>query len=228
MDREATQSLVILDGGLPALVAAAIESERMLADDGAAALVLPCGTARVAIAEQRAAVQSQARFFRFETVESTIPQLSADLSPGTADTLTLLAAVEAARRYNCRRIVWPVQFHSDHDTLVRNLEPIAGAIDRAQLMGRLAMIEEAGFAGNAGLAIETPLVDLTDGQIADLVVDLDAPAYLAWWWRRLSDPGAELAAEQERRVWLAALRTAGWIRTEATPAATGAIVGEGG
>ncbi|MBK7405315.1 MAG: hypothetical protein IPJ41_11955 [Phycisphaerales bacterium] len=216
MEGASRQTLILSDGGLPALVAAAIEAERSLAEGGGGAMLLPWASLPAAQAEQQAAAHAQARFFRFQVLEDVSPTPIPSRAHGASQTMLLVAAAEAASRHGCERVVWPLQFHSDHETIGRHIEAIAGAVDRAQLVGRLAMLDTP--PGAEAVPVEVPLVDLTDAQLADLVVDLDAPAYLAWWWRRLSDPGAELAAEQERGPWLAALRNAGWIRQEPSPA----------
>jgi len=204
------------------MVAASIEAERAVSGGGAAgpASLLPWPTRPALAPAQLTAVGSLARFYRLGLAEA--PRLcAADVteSAGLIDTLALLAAVEVAGKCGCRRVVWPVQFASDHDTLPGQLERIAAAIDRALLVSRLSLLD-----GPDEIAIETPLVDLTDGQAADLVVDLDAPAYLCWWWRRLSEPNAEAEAAPERRRWLTALREAGWVQgsPEARVSATAA------
>lgn len=218
MSTETPSAIIISDGGLPALVAAAIEAERAISGgrpDGSGAapasiLLWPSGP--VLASAQFTAVTSQARFYRHHLADT--PQLCAHgATPSTTlvDTLGLLAAVEVARAAGCGRVVWPVQYHSDHDSLPGELDRIAGAVDRALLVTRLGMLD--GVCARVEVTIETPLVDLTDSQIADLVVDLDAPAYLCWWWRRLGDPEAESLAAPERKAWLTALRDAGWVQT---------------
>ena len=218
-------TLVISDGGLPALVAAAIEAERVASagdrGGGAPALLMPWVTEPTLVDTQLKAVSSQAKFLRQDLLEpAPIHALAAGTSAAFLDTLGLLAAVEVARANGCPRIVWPSHAHATDDTLEADIERIACAVDRALLVERLAGLESdiTGAAGPdrwhaaaAELAIETPLVDLTDAQLADLVVDLDAPAYLCWWWRPVPDPAAETVAKAERSAWLAALRCAGWV-----------------
>lgn len=203
-------AILISDGGLPAVVAAAIEAERTLSGGGGAAAIMPWPGRPELAQSQFAAVRSQARFHRLELVET--PRLCApdiDASDGLLDTLALLAGLEAARTSGAARVVWPVQFHADDNTLTDQLDRIGAAIDRALLVARLDLLDRG-----EEIAIETPLVDLTDRQLADLVVDLDAPAYLCWWWRRLPDPQAEAVGAPERKSWLAALRDVGWVQSD--------------
>ena len=215
MTDQPPSAIIISDGNLPALVAAAIEAERAISGGGGAASLMPWPAGPELAAAQVTAVGSQARFHRLALAEP--PRLcAADIaaSPGLLDTLALLAAVEAARAVGTTRVVWPVQFHADHDSLPELLDRIGAAIDRALLVSRLTLLDNPGTTGGE-VTIETPLVDLTDRQLADLVVDLDAPAYLCWWWRRQADTAAESLAAAERKAWLSALRDAGWVQSGA-------------
>lgn len=211
------QTLLITDGGLPALVAAAIEAERLASagesGGGAPALLMPW-VADPALAEtQLTAIASQAKFFRHDLLEAApIRDFAAGTSASFVETLGLLAAVEVARANGCSRIVWPAHAHATDDTLAEDIDRMAAAVDRALLVQRIAMLDPASPGSpRSELTIETPLVDLTDAQLADLVVDLDAPAYLCWWWRALPEPKTEQAAAAERTAWKAALRHAGWV-----------------
>lgn len=210
----APSAIVISDAGLPAVVGAAIEAERAISGGGGGVpALMPWPTDPVLAECQYAAAKSHARFLRLALLDA--PRLcAADISASTGliDTLGLLAAVELARTSGATRVVWPVHYHADDATLPGWLDQVASAVDRALLTSRLALLDSG-----AEVTIETPLVDLTDRQTADLVVDLDAPAYLAWWWRRRPEPPAEALAVQERRAWLDALRDAGWV--QADPAA---------
>jgi len=234
------QTLLITDGGLPALVAAAIEAERAASADGnggggghrleagatgggksggksggGGALLMPWVTDPTLADAQLAAVSSQARFLRHELLEpAPIREFAAGTSPAFLDSLGLLVAVEVARANGCGRIIWPTHTHSTDDTLASEIEGIAASVDRALLVERLAMLDVTTPGESAGaddITIETPLVDLTDAQLADLVVDLDAPAYLCWWWRSVPGEAAERIAEGERAAWKRALHGAGWV-----------------
>ncbi len=212
MSTDAPSAIIIADGGLPALVAAAIEAERAISGGGGGASLMLWPASPLLASAQFTAVTSQARFLRLGLTDT--PQLSlngTEASTTLRDTLGLLSGVEAARAAGCSRVVWPVQYHADHDSLPGELDRIAAAVDRALLVARLGLLETDRASDE--ITIETPLVDLTDSQIADLVVDLDAPAYLCWWWRRPSEAEAEALAAPERKAWLAALREAGWVQT---------------
>lgn len=199
------------------MVAAAIEAERVSADGGGGAVLMPWPTVGAAVSEQASAVASLARFLRLGLVEPRLapPSPEAGLSPGLPESVCLLAALHSARSLGCERVVWPFHVHSDHQSIAGELERIAAAVDRAQLIGRLSLLE------GTPVVVDAPLADLTDGQLADLAIDLDAPAYLAWWWRSLGSEPAERVAAEERRAWLPVLRDAGWLEAPVvrTPAA---------
>lgn len=221
-------AIIITDGGLPALVAAAIEAERAIAGggggvgnggevsggagSGGVVSLMPWPSHPMLAPVQAAAVTSLARFFRFDHTETPDLRLGGiEATTGLLETLSLLAGVEVARAVGCDRLIWPVQFHADESSLPAHLDRIAAAVDRALLVSRLGLLD--GDDTVEEITIETPLVDLTDRQIADLAVDLDAPAYLCWWWRQQGEPEAERVASGERRAWLAALGAAGWVQT---------------
>ncbi|MCW5766118.1 MAG: 7-cyano-7-deazaguanine synthase [Phycisphaeraceae bacterium] len=105
-----------------------------------------------------------------------------ETAAGLAESRLLLDACEEAVRQGLTRIIWPVQLGPGR--LGQSADPdrvraIARAADRALLASRLAALDAPASA--AGLRIETPWLDLTDDQIADLAADADAPVSAAWW-----------------------------------------------
>jgi len=208
-------TLVISDGGLPAVLAAAMEAERRLAGGGGEVLLMPWPTSREAAAEQGAAVAALARFLSLEIADPCLEPPTRELEPGMRESLSLLTALHTGRPRGCARIIWPVQHHNDDASIAGDLDRIAAAVDRAQLVGRLGLLDTR--PGDVPPRFETPLADLTDAQVADLVLDLDAPVHLAWWWRTLAGRRAESLAAAERRAWLPVLRDAGWIEAGPSP-----------
>lgn len=107
-----------------------------------------------------------------------------------AETRLLLDACACARANRCARVVWPVFCAAEVD-------PIALALDRARLVSTLAAID----ARPRGVPIDTPVLDLTEAQLADLAIDVGVPAQVGWitdadearWLSLLR------AAEQRRR-----------------------------
>lgn len=152
----------------------------------------------------------QAELFDFELVEEPEP---AQPAPGASthaewpwDTLNLVKASVAAVGRGCGSVVWPV--HSSQPQSP-DLDEVSRAVDRALLVGRLIALD-ADLHHGPGFHIETPMVDLSDRQIADLVLDMDLPVGLCWWWHAEMgrDGTAEFRREHER--WVTVLRDVGW------------------
>lgn len=195
MRREA----VICDGDLPALVMLCIATERWHLEAGGAA-----GGGPMALVEEFGAavpfVRRQAELLGCEAVE--VPEVE-------GESRMLLAAALAAGTRGATRLVWPVTLGA----LVApggarepdDLDAVALACDRAILVGRLASLDLSG----AGIVVEAPLADLSDRQVAELALDLDAPVELCRWWGVDEDASA--------RRWRSALRAIGWR----SPAAAG-------
>lgn len=170
--------IVLCDGSLPGLVALAIEAER--ADS--APLVLagdPVGV--IAPADIEAAtgsVRAQAAVFGAPVVEGAF--LAGGVS-GADQSRCLLSAAHVAAAAERRRLVWGVQFPfvgSEPD-----LDLVAATVDRCLLVSRLASLDLWGTesAGVPEVRIETPLVDLSDEQLADLATDMRVPWQTVWW-----------------------------------------------
>ena len=88
-----------------------------------------------------------------------------------------------------------------------DLDRIAQAADRALLAGRLAGLD-ATLHASPGVQVETPLLDLTDGQLADLAMDMDVPLETCWWWG--GDTGHDAQAHQARARWRSSLAAVGY------------------
>ncbi|MEZ6234429.1 MAG: hypothetical protein R3B68_09590 [Phycisphaerales bacterium] len=130
-----------------------------------------------------------------------------DLTPrfdvaGEGDSRLLLHAAYQAVAAGCTRVVWPVQFGEDLRTPTPSLERVATAVDRAMLVSRVAGLDAPDAAG---VEVVAPFVDLSDRQIAEMVMDIEAPLSACWWW------GADLpAAHREQDHWGGLLRSLGW------------------
>lgn len=130
-----------------------------------------------------------------------------DLTPrfdvaGEGDSRLLLHAAYQAIAAGCTRVVWPVQFGEDLRTPTPSLERVATAVDRAMLVSRVAGLDAPDAAG---VEVVAPFVDLSDRQIAEMVMDIEAPLTACWWW------GVDLpAAHREQDRWGGLLRSLGW------------------
>jgi hypothetical protein len=215
--------LILSDGGMPALIAAMHAREAvslnamgktpeqigvMLRDQ---VLLTPFGLRTESKLPQSRAVAQQAStlgvgLMGVGTGTDEIKQLLT-VAPHADDDeregMELLAVLLLAARLQCSRVVWPVHA-GGHDSV--DLDRLSQIADRA-----LAASMFAGLCSSAstavGLHVDTPCADLTDRQIADLAIDMDAPVDACWWWQA-GDRGSE--AQRERSRWMKGLQAMGW------------------
>jgi hypothetical protein len=104
-----------------------------------------------------------------------------DPSDPALTTDLLLRAGHEAIRLGVSRVVWPVHCATDLAAMDRELA-------RARLVERLVNLDappaEGRGAHEPAVLFETPLLDLTDRQIAELAADLDAPLDVCWWCQK--------------------------------------------
>lgn len=110
------------------------------------------------------------------------------------DSAILLDAMRVAERFECDRIVWPVQVGYD-------FTDIGPVVERSTLISGLAKV------GEQPVAIDLPMADLTNEQVVELAVDC-ASQMKQFWPCALADiaPCEECAG---CRRWLKAFETAG-------------------
>lgn len=200
--------LIISDGSLPGMVVAAIESERrsgsqpkVWAGDPLASISGP--TRSMA----HHAVRVQADILGIEMLDRD--WIGSDGS-GPGQSLALLNIAQQAAEMGIRRVVWAVQY-----PLVGvepDLDRIAATVDRCLLISRLASLDlwDHPSPSVPEVRIETPLVDLSDAQVADLALDLGVPIAGAWWMDGVGEP-----AQAEQRRWLPLLAELGWAMQSA-------------
>lgn len=121
---------------------------------------------------------------------------------GPGQTRLLVHAALLALETGCDTVIWPIQLGEDLRGADPSVDRVARAIDRAMLIARLAGLD-ADLA--TGIDIQTPFVDLSERQIAELVMDIEAPLAACWWWGGTSP--AALAAHDR---WGTILRSLGW------------------
>ncbi|MDX2132529.1 MAG: hypothetical protein SFY69_10815 [Planctomycetota bacterium] len=191
--------LILSDGGLPSLVAAALAAdEALLAGAGDHPLVVP--TPAFPCGEIYAdAIRRQCERLRLDLLPPVQPTLAS--ADGEGETRDLLAATYGAARAGASVVVWPVTAWRGEGI---DIDRLAQAADRALLVGRLVALDASTHA-MPSIRVETPLLDFSDTQIVDLAADLGAPIEAVWWW---SAEHAEAAAERAR--WKRALERVGW------------------
>ncbi|MDX2017569.1 MAG: hypothetical protein SFY95_08020 [Planctomycetota bacterium] len=225
------------DGGLASLVACAMAREALLARAPQAGKPAPrvivwCPSGRGAStrsADEQTfpfalAARRQAQLLDLEWAGDSAPR-SAD--PATShqavhNTDDLLAAGRLAMSLGIRTVIWPAHYGSGKpgEPTTLDLDRAAVGADRALLVGRLMSLE-GHESGVPSIRIETPLLDLSDRQLAELAVDLgvsislEGPQAKACWWTlalqepsRWSSEAIDLATA-ERIRWVPVLRDAG-------------------
>lgn len=107
---------------------------------------------------------------------------------GMALSRALFDACAIAARESCARLVWPVFVACEIDAM-------ALALDRARLVSTLASLD----VRPKGVRIETPVLDLTEAQLADLAADVGVPAQRGWWVGEGAQRWVELVANADAR-----------------------------
>ena len=206
MNDSTLPALVLSDGGLEGLVAAAMAVERAaLPTDRHACLWGVPGRFSGASAVREtaaAAVERQRTLLKLGTVAARPPAVQGDgaATAGEAESALLLRAASIAAELGLRRVIWPARAGVDRATGGVDVDSAARIVDRALLVTRLVELDVPG----PGVAIETPLVDLADDQVAELAADLGAPMDAVWWAGSLEGRPGEVA-RRERERWEAAM-----------------------
>lgn len=174
--------MVITDAGLAGLVACAL-AVRTAESEGAPvapmAWFAPAGDAHDDA--RRAALRIQAGVLSMDVVGES-PYSKGNISDAQIETQMLLAGAYEAIRHRTPRIVWGMQIGGVSSEDWPDLDDLASRLDRALLCARLASLD-APRIGPGDVRIETPLIDLTDRQLAELAVDLAVPFESLWWWQ---------------------------------------------
>lgn len=216
--------LIITDAGLPALILASMLSEQQPSKNQPRSTLYPAWwnsqtDMDILIPAIDKAVDMQADLLSLTVVRdhAGYPEESTEESSttlGIHQTRMLLDAATLAIKLGFKRVLWPIQIPESTDASQR-LDEISTAIDRAILTARLATLD-AQSQGGVEVTIETPLIDLTDPQLAEIAADLNVPISSCWWAdHSLPD------AQPEKSRWTTESQTASMLESRpASPAHT--------
>ncbi|MGD9689359.1 MAG: hypothetical protein AB7K52_07880 [Phycisphaerales bacterium] len=222
MSIHADPALVITDGGLAGLLACFIEgvckpaATLDPAADSAGARRAARSAAWLGLASdqfgqrewRRAAAMRAAQVCHLgelvDSADAGTPARTTQSAGSDRTRLLLSAGAEAVRR-GLARVVWPIHLGGAKGVGVTGtgdagrsrLDDIIDACDRAAVTARLVSIDAP--PESEGLVIQTPFVDFSDEQLADLAADVDLPIESAFFG----------TTDTERDRWRAALASAG-------------------
>jgi len=179
--------LVIADGELESLVAMLL----LEAPEQAQAWFIGAGADESPLRRRATQIQVESAGLE-QMIDPTTPADAwASLPGGLGESAMLLSALADAAARGCADVVWPRASDGDLDSMT-------DSADRALLVERLGVIESA-RTESLDVRLRTPLLDLSDRQIAELAADLAAPVWSCWW--ALPEAGDRPDAEPERLRW---------------------------
>ena len=209
--------LVLCDGDLPGMVALSLAQDAL---GGLGAIGVLSGPVTQSNAEGiNARIRAMADAQAAECLD--FPAVApASLNTGHRRTRYLSEAVYHAISNGYTTLVCPWQAETfdpektrDADELP-SVDGLARELDRALLVSRLVTLDAAEH-GVGVFEVQTPLMDLSDVQVAEMALDLDAPIWRAWWWEATTGKRAKDAALADRANacrdrWCGALESLGW------------------
>jgi hypothetical protein len=162
-------------------------------------------------AQVAAAASAQAELFEHRFLEQRQRKDHVRVSrPGERQTRALLDLAFLGLRERVEAVVWA----ADAGTGAvggADVGTLAGVLGRAELVERLVGLELP--PDSEPLRVRVPYADLSDRQVADLVLDMDLPIWTCWWWALARGPrnvaGADVARVEYDR-WEGLLKEAGW------------------
>jgi hypothetical protein len=171
------ETVLLNSGGMRSLVATAIVSQRYPAagvvlvfiDEPPARGPAAAADSRPDISLRHELFNAQADHYEFNRrIELKLPEASGlQTAPGIPMAYRLMAAVDLAMKCEAARVIWPVQSSDNHDGVSR--------ITETMLLAQQLMKLERGRT----LAIEAPLLELTDFQLVQVGHQLNVPWELA-------------------------------------------------
>jgi hypothetical protein len=127
---------------------------------------------------------------------------------GSVQSRILLEAAQLAIISGIRKVIWPVRIQRPESEfqVEQAIDLIGSAIDRALLASRLASLD-ADTESAVDVVIETPFVDLSNNQMADLAQDLSLSIDSTWWHSARTLP----LAQTRQAFWSAKLKRSSTI-----------------
>ena len=211
----AVDTMVLLDGDLPSVVALAAIREEMEVHrrearpgSGTSGRVAVCGIPWNGPLGGLfySAIRRLAEVDGLPIIDAAMPDFCNSTSPGLRESTGLLACAHAAAAAGYSRVVWPITAGAGEGV---DIDRAAAIMDRALLCGRLVAID-ASSHGRPGIHIETPYADLSDKQVADLALDMAVPLEGCWWWSD-RETGTDAGAELARARWMPRLMEMGYV-----------------
>jgi len=230
------RALVLCDGDIPGFHAAWAARERATANGPGSAMPLlvaftsnPTGSvsesgssggeggAGVGVEALEHAVTMQARALGLTAIASIHARgTNAEDLAGHRECIALTKACYAAAMLGCDRVIWPAHACVGESL---DLDRIAQIADRSVLVARLVALDALAHR-MPGIRIETPYVDLTDAQMADLFIDAELSASACWWWGGSESGEADkvgrrgqassIAGQRAQQRWFDVLEPLGW------------------
>ncbi len=218
--------LVLCDGDLPGLVALSLAQDALggLGSSGVLSGPVTQSNAEGINARIRSMAEAQgAECLDFPAVAP------ASLNTGHRRSRYLTEAVYHAISNGYTTLVCPWQAETFDPDATRDtnelptVDGLARELDRALLVSRLVTLDAAEH-GAGVFEVQTPLMDLSDVQVAEMALDLDVPIWRAWWWeaaagKRTKDLALSDRANACRDRWCTALESLGWSATAEMAAA---------
>ena len=232
--------LILTDGGLPGLIAALYAREACAMGAGGktpeqlaawlreSVLLLPFGLSAQSKLPQSRAVATQAGTLGLGLLGEEIKPLltvAAHADDDEREGMELLGVLLLAARLQCTRVVWPVHA-GGHDAV--DIDRLSQIADRGLVASKFASICSSASTA-VGLHVDTPFADLTDRQLADMAIDIDAPVDACWWWKA-TDKASDKSSEEQREKtrWVKSLLAMGWKSGSIELVGAGTGVGLGG
>lgn len=201
-------SLIVTDGGVLGLLAVATAAER--SNPNTLAIYWHPAASPERTEREAAACHNHEKLFGISPAPEHIANdWRSGLDEFELTCRTLLDAALLVRRLGGGEVVWPVNAPDAAAGDGPDVDAISRAVNQSLLVSELVSITAPPLRAGEEVArvrIRAPYSDLTDRQIADLILDMDLPIWTCWFWNAEGDQ-----AGREKARWMAQLRAAGWM-----------------